>query len=53
MSETRIAYSRLAAGEILGLIGIESANSTVNIGPGPVVCAVVGGASASPASPIQ
>jgi len=32
------------AAQILGLGGIDSTNSALNIGPGPGICAVVGGA---------
>jgi len=40
------------AAQILGLGGIDSTNSALNIGPGPGICAVVGGASVPPAPPI-
>ena len=36
----------------MGLGGIDSINSALNIGPGPGICAVVGGASVPPAPPI-
>ena len=40
------------AAQILGLGGIDSTNSALNIGPGPGICAVVGCASVPPAPPI-
>jgi len=40
------------AAQILGLGGIDSTNSALNIGPGPSICADVGGASVPPAPPI-
>jgi len=37
-------FSRCVAAQILGLGGIDSTNSTLNIRSGPRICAVVGGA---------
>ena len=38
-------FSGCVAAQILGLGGIDNTNSALNIGPGPGICVVVGGAS--------
>ena len=46
-------FSGCVAAQILGLGGIDSTNSALNIEPGPRICAVVGGAGGTGVSQVR